>query len=44
MEPQLKNDFLLVNKFAYGIKVNRIGMQAFKSDPEYGDPVVIIPP
>lgn len=46
MEPQLKKgDFLLVNKFAYGIKVNRIGIpKLFKSDPEYGDAVVIIPP
>ena len=45
MEPQLKKgDFLLVNKFAYGIKVNRIGMPKFlKNHPEYGDAVVIIP-
>ena len=46
MEPQLKKgDFLLVNKFAYGLKVNRIGMPNFlKSEPQYGDAVVIIPP
>ena len=46
MEPQLKKgDFLLVNKFAYGLKVNRIGTpNFFKSDPQYGDAVVIIPP
>jgi signal peptidase I len=46
MEPQLKKgDFLLVNKFAYGLKVNRIGIPNFlKSDPQYGDAVVIIPP
>ena len=46
MEPQLKKgDFLLVNKFAYGLKVNRIGTpNFFISDPQYGDAVVIIPP
>jgi len=46
MEPQLKKgDFLLVNKYAYGIKVNRIGVpKILINDPEYGDPVVIIPP
>ena len=45
MEPQLKKgDFLLVNKFAYGLKVQRVGMPIFLvKDPQYGDPVVIIP-
>lgn len=46
MEPQLKKgDFLLVNKYAYGLKINRVGIpNLLKSDPQYGDAVVIIPP
>ena len=46
MEPQLKKgDFLLVNKYAYGLKVNRIGIpNILKTDPQYGDVVVLIPP
>ena len=46
MEPQLeKGDFLLVNKFAYGLKINRIGNAfALSKDPDYGDVVVFIPP
>ncbi len=46
MEPQLKRgDFLLVNKHAYGLKVNRIGTPSLlRNDPEYGDLVVLIPP
>ena len=44
-ESTKKGDFLLVNKFAYGLKVNRIGIpNILKSDPQYGDAVVIIPP
>ena len=46
MEPQLKKgDFLLVNKYAYGLKINRVGIpNLLKADPQYGDAVVIIPP
>jgi len=46
MEPQLKRgDFILVNKSAYGIKVNRIGTPNFsRKDPEHGDLVVLVPP
>ena len=46
MMPGLKvGDFILVKKFTYGIKINRIGPSlAFGKDPELGDVVVFIPP
>lgn len=46
MIPGLKvGDFLLVNKFDYGLKIARTGSNTiFEKDPEYGDVVVFIPP
>ena len=46
MIPGLKvGDFLLVNKFDYGLKIARTSPNTiFKNDPEYGDVVVFIPP
>ena len=46
MIPGLKvGDFLLVNKFDYGLKIARTSSNTiFKNDPEYGDVVVFIPP
>tara|TARA_B100000575_G_C23139292_1_gene662591 strand:+ start:740 stop:1723 length:984 start_codon:yes stop_codon:yes gene_type:complete len=46
MMPGLKDgDFVLVNKFNYGIKIKRVGNPILNiNEPEYGDPVVIIPP
>lgn len=46
MIPGLKvGDFLLVNKFDYGLKIARTSSNIiFKNDPEYGDVVVFIPP
>ena len=36
---------MLVNKYAYGIKINRIGIpNILKNEPQYGDAVVLIPP
>lgn len=46
MMPGLKEgDFILVNKYAYGLKINRTDDSfALKSDPEYGDVVVFLEP
>ena len=46
MIPGLKvGDFLLVNKFDYGLKIARTSSNTiFEKDPEYGDVVVFIPP
>ena len=46
MMPGLKvGDFLLVDKNSYGYKINRIGDPlASKTDPNYGDVVVFVPP
>lgn len=46
MIPGLKvGDFLLVNKFDYGLKIARTSSNIiFKNDPEYGDVVVFVPP
>ena len=46
MMPGLKEgDFILVNKYAYGLKINRTDNPfAFGSDPEYGDVVVFLEP
>lgn len=46
MIPGLKvGDFLLVNKFDYGLKIARTSSNTiFNNDPEYGDVVVFIPP
>ena len=46
MMPGLKEgDFILVNKYAYGLKINRTDNPfALASDPEYGDVVVFLEP
>ena len=46
MIPGLKvGDFLLVNKFDYGLKIARTSSNTiFEKDPEYGDVVVFVPP
>ncbi len=46
MMPGLQvGDFLLVNKYEYGLKTNRIGSTFIDGrDPEYGDVVVFVPP
>lgn len=46
MMPGLKEgDFILVNKYAYGLKINRTDNPfALSSDPDYGDVVVFLEP
>ena len=46
MMPGLKEgDFILVNKYAYGLKINRTDNSfALASDPDYGDVVVFLEP
>jgi len=46
MMPGLKEgDFILVNKYAYGLKINRTDNPfALASDPDYGDVVVFLEP
>lgn len=46
MMPGLKEgDFILVNKYAYGLKINRTDNPfALASDPKYGDVVVFLEP
>ena len=46
MLPGLKiGDFILVNKFDYGLKVDRLSKPIVEfNDPDYGDVVVFVPP
>lgn len=46
MMPGLKEgDFILVNKYAYGLKINRTDLPFFANqDPDYGDVVVFLEP
>ena len=46
MLPGLKvGDFILVNKYEYGLKINRVGKPLIEfNDPDYGEVVVFVPP
>ena len=46
MLPGLKvGDFILVNKYEYGLKINRVSKPLIEfNDPDYGEVVVFVPP